>query len=198
MISFLSQKHKNRISEIKIHSAAISAFDFVKNQQPLFSNAIKKNLFNIKMLGEDAIFRGVMVDRVANKHTVKTELHIFSGFESTIFNLANLELKDATVLIHRDITNEEIELLAWKAVLSGSLLNSISSDYLDLVHSNLNLKIPSSISNRLYFKPHLSEMLLAEMTGKTKNTIAKQKSRHNASQAENHISIFEQLINEDK
>ncbi|MBQ4892163.1 hypothetical protein J8L86_20120 [Shewanella sp. MMG014] len=188
MISFLSPKNKNRISEIKIHSAATSAFEFIKKQQPLFSSGIRKNLFNIKSLRGDAIFRGIIIE---------TELHIFSGFESTIFNLDSLELKDATILIHKNITNDEVEILAWKAVLSNSLLNSISSENLDLIHTNINEKIPKSISKRLYFKPHLSVTLLAQMAGKTKNTIAKQKARHNASQAENHISIFEQLINED-
>ncbi|PMG50698.1 hypothetical protein [Shewanella sp. 10N.286.52.B9] len=187
MVSLLSPKEARKIKSIKIHPAANSAFEFVKSLEFLFSDAIRKDLFNVDILNEGAILRGIVIE---------TELHIFSGFESRIFDLNNLNRATATILIHKDITKSEIELFAWKAVISNCLLNSVSSEYLDLIHTNINERIPSSVSNILYFKSHLSEVLLADMTGKTKDTIAKQKSRHNQPQQGNPISIFEQVIEE--
>ncbi|WP_076543071.1 hypothetical protein [Shewanella sp. UCD-KL21] len=188
MTNFLSNKNRKKISKIKIHSAAIPAFDFVKSLQFLFSDAIRKDLFNVKLLSEGIILRAKLVE---------TELQIFSGFESTIFDLYNLDLSTLTIITDKDISDEGIALFAWKGVISNTLLNSISSEHLDLVQSNIKNKIPAEVANQFYGQQHLTQQLLANMTGKTKDTIAKQKSRHNASHAEKHISIFEQLINED-
>lgn len=187
MVALLSKREAKQISGIKVHLAAYPAFEFVKSLRFLFSDAIKKGLLNEKLLNEAVILQGKIIE---------TELHIFAGFESMIFDFANLNLLDTTVLIHQDIADEDIKLFAWKNVLYQTLLSSVSSDYLDLIHSNINAKIPSDVANKLYYHSHLSEELLAKMTGKAKNTIAKQKSRHKPPRQEMSISLFEQVVGE--
>lgn len=121
---------------------------------------------------------------------------IFSGFEHRFFNINQANAVGVCVLVHRDdLDGNQIRELAWCGVLR-SVLSSIRSDSLGHLYEQINQLAPSEVISMLFGQSHLTEELLAKVSGTSRSTIAKQRERlkHSPEPPPTAPTIFEQLV----
>jgi hypothetical protein len=170
--------------KVKIHPHAYKAFEFVHSLVFSFCGAIKQDLVNKKLLTVALVLRAKVVG---------DELQIYSGFESILFDINTIDATECTVILDDEISDSEIEQQAWIGVFTNCFLSSISSKNLNILHTTINKKVDPKIAQQIFNRPRLSQELLAQMAGKSKGTIAKQKSRKSKPSQENPISVFQQV-----
>jgi|TARA_R110002050_G_scaffold83866_7_gene179172 hypothetical protein len=170
--------------KVKIHPHAYKAFEFVHSLVFSFCGAIKQDLVNKNLLTVALVLRAKVVG---------DELQIYSGFESILFDINTIDATECTVILDDEISDSEIEQQAWIGVFTNCFLSSISSKNLSILHTKINEKVDPQIAQQIFNRPRLSQDLLAQMTGKSKDAIAKQKSRQNKPPQEKPISVFQQV-----
>ncbi|MCW3172901.1 hypothetical protein [Shewanella subflava] len=183
-INIATIKALKSCKKVKIHPNAYKVFEFVNSLDFSFCGAIKQDLVNKKLL---------TVGLVLHAKKVGDELLIYSGFESILFDINTINLTECTVILDDDISDSEIELQAWIGVFTNCFLRSISSKNLNVLHTKVNELVDSKIAKQIFNRTHLSQNYLAQMAGKSKDAIAKQKSRQNKPPQDKSITIFEQL-----
>lgn len=182
-IRIATRKTLKSCKKVNIHPRAYEAFEFVNSLIFSFYNAIKQDLVNKNLLTNALVLRAKIV---------RDELQIYAGFESILFDINTIDPTNCTVVLD-DISDSDIEQQAWIGVFTNCFLSSISSENLYFIYETINEKVEPKIVKKILYDRRLSQKLLAQMAGKSKDAIAKQKSRQNKPQQENPISVFEQV-----
>ncbi|WP_192021481.1 hypothetical protein [Shewanella sp. WPAGA9] len=189
MVQILSDSKKQRITTVGIHPSAMPAFEFSKSIDLLFDQSITHNLVPVPQLKHALTIHAVQI--------IASEVLIIAGLENALFKMSSESLKGAIVIIHPlSMPDDDIEKFAWVHVINN-LLNSASSQGLGKIHDQLNETMPKRCMKALLGVNHLSESQLAKMISKTKNCIAKQKSKFKEKTDLPSQSIFETVIQQE-
>ncbi|MGR5144355.1 hypothetical protein ACQKPX_22120 [Photobacterium sp. DNB23_23_1] len=188
MAKIISERDKKKLS-ISVHPAAKAAFDFFNNQAFLFD----KTLFTIDALRT--------LNQYSTLHAVEQERRkvlLFSGFEYFGFDLSNTDFNKCTIIAHRDLTDNDIQLHAWTNI-TRTLLSSLQPQQIESFRRYFNQSAPNGIVQVLSNRNKISQPQLAKWTSLSRSGLARQKSRESESnncEPQSQPSIFEKLIRE--
>ncbi|MBC7001743.1 hypothetical protein BIZ37_04190 [Photobacterium sp. BZF1] len=186
MAKIIPERDKKKLS-INVHPAAKAAFDFFNGQAYLFD----KTLFSIDALRT--------LNQYSTLHAVeqkKSRVLVFSGFEFFGFDLSNTDFRKCTIIVHRDLTEEDIRFQAWVNV-TRTLLSSLQPQHIESFRRHFNQSAPNEIVQFLIKRNKISQPQLAKWTSLSRSGLARQKSREaSISKPQPQLSIFEKLLKE--
>ncbi|MGR5064067.1 hypothetical protein [Photobacterium sp. DNB22_13_2] len=188
MAKIIPDRDKEKLS-ISVHPAAKAAFDFFNNQAFLFD----KTLFTIGVLRT--------LNQYSTLHAVELErgkVLLFSGFEYFGFDLSNIDTNKSTIIAHRDLTDDDIQLHAWVNV-TRTLLSSLQPQQIESFRRSFNQTAPNDLVQILSDRNKISQPQLAKWTSLSRSGLARQKSRGSESnncEPQSQPSIFERLLRE--
>jgi len=189
MTKFLSARKKKNLS-IDIHPKAYDAYHFFHSQAFLFD---KTNM------GTDALNALQYGQFFSVTHQSEKKAYLFSGFEILGFSISDFDIKKHMIIIHEDLSDAEIELLAWMGVTRG-ILSSVQESQLETFRKALNKSAPEPVIQKLFLAKKLTQTQLAKCTPLSISGLKKQKKIEKPDFESNIIQsdIFENLINEFK
>lgn len=188
MAKIIPDRDKKKLS-ISVHPAAKSAFEFFNHQAFLFD----KTLFTIDTLRT--------LNQYSTLHAIEQEkgkVLLFSGFEYFGFDLSNTDFSKCTIIAHRDLTDDDIQLRAWVNV-TRTLLSSLQPQHIESFRRNFNQSAPNGLVHILSKRNKISQPQLAKWTSLSRSGLARQKNRKsdtNNCEPQSPPSIFDMLIRE--
>lgn len=187
-MKILSARNKKKLS-IELHPCATEAYQFFHAQRFLFH----KTELGSHVL--DELQKGQFFSVVQASSSL---CYLFSGFEIHGFSIHEFDMKNHQIVIYDDLTEEQIELLAWVGVLR-TLFSSIQGGSIETLRQSINKQVPKPILNSIFSKKILTQNFIAKCTPYSTAGLKKQNKKRAAPSSEPDIkplSIFEQLTRE--
>lgn len=191
-MKFLSVRKKKNLS-VEIHPRAYDAYHFFHSQSFLFDKT------NIGIGALDTLQYGQFFSII---HQSEKMAYLFSGFEILGFSINQFDIKKHMIIVYEDLSDTEIEIIAWTGVLR-ILLSSVKESQLETFRKSFNESVPKSITKKLFSAKKLTQSQLAKCTPLSVSGLKKQKITDNTDRSEfkqntTQSDIFENLINEAK
>ncbi len=190
MAKFLSVRNKKNLS-VDVHPRAYEAYRFFHAQMFLFY----KTELSTQVL--EGLQKGQFFSVVRASNS---QCYLFSGFEIHGFSINEFDMSDHQVVIYDDLTEEEIELLAWTGVFRV-LLSSVQGGRVEALRKAINEQVPKSVLNSVFSVKALTQDFVARCTPYSLAGIKKQSKKIAIITAGSELetktdSIFEQLTRE--
>lgn len=188
MARILTQRQKEGL-KFFIHPSANTAFEFFNQCELLFD---RKDLDSKTHV---SLNLGLPIQGTIDS---SGHLQIVSGFEFVNFSLSELNLASCEIILHNDLSEDEIRQRSWLAVIR-SLLTSLDTQRLELVRRKLNTCAPQPILDAVFGKNKLSQGQLACMAHMSRGALALQYSKQpdNQTLAPQRTSILNHLLHKE-
>ncbi|NOH98125.1 hypothetical protein [Vibrio sp. 99-70-13A1] len=182
--------HRKKRLEFFIHTAALPAFSFFHSREFW----VDKTEIGLAQL--ESLSLGLSLQAVRGSGN---RIEIISGFEYLSFSLTTLNFVDCEVLIHDNMSDEDIRKRSWLAVIR-TMLSSLDSKSAEDFRRTLNRQAPKQILKALFCKSMLSQTKLSGLTHTSRSALAQQNTKSHQPQQSPSVtlSIFEQLVMEQK